>query len=43
MAVQRVNITLEPELFEEFKKYAYKKGITISPFVQAKIKEFIEE
>ncbi|MDU2292268.1 CopG family transcriptional regulator [Clostridioides difficile] len=43
MAVQRVNITLDPELLEEFKKYASKKGVSISPFVAAKMKEFIEE
>ena len=43
MAVQRVNITIDPELFEEFKHYANRKGISISPFVQAKIREFIEE
>ena len=43
MAVQRINITMEPELFAEFNKYAQKRGISISPFVQAKIREFIEE
>lgn len=43
MAVQRVNITVDPKLLEEFYSYATKKGITISPFVSAKMKEFIEE
>lgn len=43
MAVKRLNVTLDPELLEEFYKYADKKGITISPFLQAKMKEFIEE
>lgn len=43
MAVQRINITMEPELYAEFNKYAQKRGISISPFVQAKIREFIEE
>lgn len=43
MAVRRVNITMEPELYDEFYEYACKKGISISPFVQAKMREFIEE
>lgn len=43
MAVRRVNVTVEPELYDEFYKYANKKGISISPFLQAKMKEFIEE
>ena len=43
MAVKRLNVTVDPELLEEFYKYADKKGITISPFLQAKMKEFIEE
>lgn len=43
MVVQRINITMDPELFAEFNKYAQKRGISISPFVQAKIREFIEE
>ncbi|MGG7189471.1 hypothetical protein ACQPUQ_08125 [Clostridium paraputrificum] len=43
MAVKRLNVTVEPELLEEFYKYACKKGISISPFLQAKMREFIEE
>lgn len=43
MAVKRINVTVEPELYEEFYKYACKKGISISPFLQAKMREFIEE
>lgn len=43
MAVKRLNVTVDPELLEEFYKYADKKGITVSPFLQAKMKEFIEE
>lgn len=43
MAVQRINITMDPKLFAEFNKYAQKRGISISPFVQAKVREFIEE
>lgn len=43
MAVQRVNITLDPVLYEEFRKYAMKHGIGISGFVAAKMQEFIDE
>lgn len=43
MAVRRVNVTIEPGLYDEFYKYACKKGISISPFLQAKMREFIEE
>lgn len=43
MAVIRVNVTVEPELYDEFYKYAERKGISISPFLQAKMREFIEE
>lgn len=39
----RINITIPPDILEEFKKYGEKKGILISPFVAAKMKEFIEE
>ena len=38
MAVRRVNVTVETELYDEFYKYACKKGISISPFLQAKWK-----
>lgn len=43
MAVRRVNVTMDPELYDEFYKYACKKGVSISPFLQAKMREFIEE
>ena len=43
MTVQRVNITLDPELYEEFRKYAAKNGLSISGFVAAKMKQYIEE
>jgi uncharacterized protein YqgC (DUF456 family) len=39
----RINITLPPDVLAEFKKYGAKKGIMISPFVAAKMKEFIQE
>ncbi len=43
MAVTRHNITLEPEVYEEFCRYAGKKGIKVSTWVNIKMKEFIEE
>jgi diketogulonate reductase-like aldo/keto reductase len=43
LAVTRHNITLEPEVYEEFCKYAGKKGIKVSTWVNLKMKEFIEE
>lgn len=39
----RINITLPPDVLKEFKKYGERKGVMISPFVAAKMKEFIEE
>ena len=38
-----LNISIKPEIVEEFRKYAEKKGVLISPWVAAKMKEFIEE
>jgi len=38
-----LNITIEPGIYEEFCDYAGKKGIRVSPWVNAKMKEFIEE
>lgn len=43
MKKKRVNITLEPLVFENFVKLASKKGIQASTWVNAKMKEFIEE
>jgi len=43
VARQAVNITLDPDVYEEFCKYAGKKGIRVSPWVNAKMEEFIEE
>ena len=43
MARQAVNVTLEPGVYDEFCTYAGKKGIRVSPWVNAKMKEFIEE
>lgn len=43
MATSRHNITLDPEVYEEFCRYAGKKGIKISTWVNQQMKEFIEE
>jgi len=43
LARKAVNITLDPDVYEEFCKYAGKKGIRVSPWVNAKMEEFIEE
>ena len=43
MVRQAVNITLDPEVYAEFCKYAGKKGIRVSPWINAKMEEFIEE
>lgn len=39
----RQNITLDPDVYEGFCKYAGKKGIKVSTWVNIKMKEFIEE
>ena len=43
MALKRINVTMQEELYEEFYKYACRKGITLSPFLQVKMQEFIDE
>lgn len=43
MATKRVNMTINPEVYEEFCKYAGKKGIKISTWVNLQMKNFIEE
>lgn len=42
-AMTRHNITLEPEVYEEFCKYAAKHGIKVSTWVNQQMKEFIED
>lgn len=42
-AAHRQNITLDPTVFEEFCKYAGRKGIKISTWINAKMQEFVEE
>jgi hypothetical protein len=43
LVTSRHNITLDPEVYEEFCKYAGKKGIKISTWVNEQMKQFIEE
>jgi len=43
LAAVRQNMSLDPKVFEEFCKYAGKKGIKISTWVNLKMQEFIEE
>ena len=43
MVVKRLNVTVDPELLEEFYEYADRKDISIPPFLQAKMREFIAE
>lgn len=40
---RRQNITLDPEVFEEFCRYALPQGIKISPWINQRMKEFVEE
>jgi hypothetical protein len=41
--MKRQNITIEPEVYEKFIGIASKKGIKLSPWVNSKMKEFIED
>jgi hypothetical protein len=43
VAMKRQNITIDPTVYEDFIKYASPKGIKLSPFLNAKLKEFVEE
>ncbi|HGG0416077.1 TPA: hypothetical protein ACJFE8_000827 [Clostridium sporogenes] len=43
MATIRKNITLDPEVYENFCKIAERKGIRMSTWINAKMKEFIEQ
>ena len=43
MVVKRLNVMVDPELLEEFYEYADRKGISMSPFLQAIMREFIAE
>lgn len=39
----RQNISLDPETFEEFCRYAGRYGIKISTWINLKMREFVEE
>lgn len=41
--MKRQNITLEPSVYEKFSEIASKRGIKLSPWINSKMKEFIEE
>jgi hypothetical protein len=43
LAKERVNITVDPKVLDDFYKYAAKKGIKFSTWVQVKMEEFLEE
>lgn len=43
LATSRHNITLEEDVYSEFAKYAGKKGIKISTWINIQMKQFIEE
>lgn len=40
--MKRQNITIEQEVYDKFVEIASKKGIKLSPWVNSKMKEFIE-
>jgi len=42
-AMKRQNITLDPEVFEQFCVIAGRKGIKISTWINQQMKNFIEE
>jgi len=43
MAIRRQNMSIDPVVFEEFCKIAGNKGMKISTWVTARMKEFVEE
>ena len=43
MGVVRQNITLDPDVLERFCRIAAKKGIRISTWINARMKDFVEE
>lgn len=42
-AMKRQNISIEPEVYEQFCKYASRHGIKLSTWINAQMKEFIED
>lgn len=43
MSKKKLNLTLDPEIFEKFCKYAAKYGTSISAWVEFKMQEFVDE
>jgi hypothetical protein len=41
--MKRLNITIDPTTYEDFIIYAERIGIKTSPWINAKMKEFVEE
>ena len=40
---KKLNITLDPEILDEFCKHSCKYGTSISSWIEVKMQEFIEE
>ena len=43
MAVKRQNMSIDPQVYEDFVKYSERKGIKVSTWVTLKMREFVEE
>jgi len=43
MTRKAVNLTIDPLIYADFCKYAEKLGVRVSPWVAAKMREFIED
>lgn len=43
MAVKRQNMSIDPQVYQDFIKYSEPKGIKVSSWVTAKMREFVED
>lgn len=43
MAVKRQNMSIDPQVYEDFIKYSEPKGIKVSTWVSMRMKEFVED
>ena len=43
MAVKRQNMSIDPQVYEDFVYYTEKKAIKVSTWVTMKMREFVEE
>ena len=43
MAVKRQNMSIDPQVYEDFVKYSEKKAIKVSTWVTMKMREFVKE